>query len=277
MAGGFHLYYEAARALWDMPSKHLESLAKEGEPLARRRAAATALGLKAEFLTPQGYTNEHSAVTKLAAALSDDREFTMDMALRMGASTGRTQSRVLVQSGIGHHTRRSTLMWIAITAAVVLLLLDVMATAGLPVPTPIGDLIDRFSGSDESPVTPPPPPPGSRGLLRDPALDMEPVAVEAHETRHTTSPDGVGLPAVQDDSVGNLERANGKELHQAQGRELHQARGRGVYRGRGRGPRQAATGERTGHRRPPHTGSQKAKRAKKEPRAGSGRAKGSHE
>lgn len=231
MAGGFHLYYEAARALWDMPSKHLESLAQEGEPLARRRAAATALRLKAEFITPQGYTNEHSAVTKLAAALSDDREFTMDMALRMGASTGRTQSRVLVQSGIGHHTRRSTLMWIAITAAVVLLLLDVMATAGLPVPTPIGDLIDRFSGSDESPVTPPPPPPGSRGLLRDPALDMEPVAVEAHETRHTTSPDGVGLPAVQDDSVGNLERANGKELHQAQGRELHQARGRDVYRG----------------------------------------------
>src|SRR5688500_14450335 len=188
MAGGFQFYYEAARALWDMPSKRLELLAKEAEPPARRRAATTALRLKAEFMAPEAFANEHSAVTKLAAALSEDREFTMDMALRMAKSSSQGPSRVLVQSGVARRSRRATMMWIAVSAGILLLVMDVLATAGLPVPTPIGDLIDRVSGSDESPVTPAPPAPQSQAIPAELQSAMGNIGITSPMAVPSTSP-----------------------------------------------------------------------------------------
>ena len=159
MAGGFHLYYEAARALWNLPLQRLEALASEAESPGRRRAAAATLRLKSDFMNPLEYGTERAAVTKLAAVLSEDPEFTMDMALNTANLSRKRPVKVLVQSGVAGRSRRSTRMWIAIIAGVVLLILDVLATAGAPVPTPIGDLIDLLTGSDEAPRTPAPPPP----------------------------------------------------------------------------------------------------------------------
>lgn len=246
MAGTFHIYYAAAKALWDMKTQRLEAMTREGGSPALRRAATTTLRLKASFVTPEEFGDERSIVTKLAAMLSDDREFTMDMALRLGGSS-QGKTKVLVQSGVARPTGLSKGMWIAISAAVILLVLDVLATAGVPVPTPIGDVIDRFSGADESPVTPAPLPPGSRPRSgRDPEIERDSIVITAPEPRATTSTERDRRATSRKETTsaprsGDKIRtqARGRELHQAQGRELHQAQGRELHQAQGKKLHQA--------------------------------------
>lgn len=248
MAGGFHIYYEAAEALWNMPNKRLEEMARGDGAPGRRRAATTTLRLKAEYVSPEVFGNERSSISKLAGVLSDDPAFTMDMALRMGGPARQRSRKTVVQAGIVIPSGRSRVMWLAITAGVILLMMDVLATAGVPIPTPIGIVIDKFAGADESPVTPPPPaPPPSRGkgtrgsslgdegehyaLPRSPSqavtglrLDKAPPRVVVAKESSTATTD----ETAPDPGRGReLNQARGRELHQARGRELHQPINRG--------------------------------------------------
>ena len=250
MAGGFHIFYEAAEALWNMPNHRLEEMARgDGSPPNRRAATAT-LRLKAEYVSPEVFGNERSSITKLAGLLNDDPGFTMEMALRTSAPARKKSSKVLVQAGVARPTGLSRTMWVAITAGVILLLMDVLATAGIPIPTPIGIVIDKFAGADESPVSPPPPAPpprkrGTRGsimgdggdhyaLPRSQPRPARDLGVDKGAPRRVTDE----VPAAH--SNGNpLEPARGRELHQARGRELHQPVTRGSSKtksppGRGR-------------------------------------------
>ena len=260
MAGGFHIYYEAAEALWDMSNHRLEDMARGDESPGRRRAAANTLRLKAEFVSPEAFGNERSSISKLAGVLSDDPAFTMDMALRVGGSARQRSRKAVVQAGIVIPSGRSRVMWLAITAGVILLLMDVLATAGVPIPTPIGTVIDKFAGADESPVSPPPPPPpprrkSTRGSImgdggehyalprsrsraaESARLNKAPPRKIAEKT--STAPSDGNAPAT----------ARGRELHQAQGRELHQPVNRGNSKTKsppGRGRRAEAHSKETG-------------------------------
>ena len=83
MAGGFHIYFESARALWEMPAGRLETMAREGKSAAERRAAALAINLKRDLITPGEFADERAFLTKLASSLLEDKQFTMEMALQM--------------------------------------------------------------------------------------------------------------------------------------------------------------------------------------------------
>lgn len=246
MAGGFHIYYEAAEALWNMPNNRLEEMARGDGAPGRRRAATTTLRLKAEYVSPEVFGNERSSISKLAGTLNDDPAFTMDMALGMGAPALKRSRKAVVQAGIARPSGLSRTMWLAITAGVILLLMDVLATAGVPIPTPIGIVIDQFAGADESPVSPPPPaPPPSRGKgTRGSSLDEgASFALPRSEPRPTTEPSpevSTGGHAEASGSDQDFEEkapapARGRELHQAQGRELHQAQGRDLHQPVNRG------------------------------------------
>ena len=240
MAGGFHIYYEAAEALWNMPNHRLEEMARGDGAPGRRRAATTTLRLKAEYVSPEVFGNERSSISKLAGALSDDPAFTMDMALGMGEPARKRSRKADLQAGIITPSGLSRTMWLAITAGVILLMMDVLATAGVPIPTPIGTVIDKFAGADESPVSPPPPAPpprrkGTRGsimgdggshyaLPRSQPRAADDLGLDEAPPRRVTEE----IPAAE--PVGQAsEPARGRELHQAGGRELHQAQGRELH------------------------------------------------
>lgn len=246
MAGGFHIYYEAAEALWNMPNNRLEEMARGDGAPGRRRAATTTLRLKAEYVSPEVFGNERSSISKLAGTLNDDPAFTMDMALGMGTPALKRSRKAVVQSGVARPSGLSRTMWLAITAGVILLLMDMLATAGVPIPTPIGIVIDQFAGTDESPVSPPPPapPPSRRTGTRGSSLDEGAAfALPRSEPRATTEPNLLEVNAGGDQaeaSVSNQDSeekapARGRELHQAQGRELHQAQGRELHQPVNRG------------------------------------------
>jgi hypothetical protein len=131
-------------------------------------------------------------------------------------------------------------MWVAITAGIILLVMDVLATAGVPVPTPIGEILDRVTGEDESPVLPAP-------LGPRPERDRGPVVGEGTDaipeiqgesarrddenrggtkaaTRPATETEPIVPAASPTASVlgKNPNHAQGKEAHQGQGRAEHQ-------------------------------------------------------
>lgn len=270
MAGGFHIYYEAARALWSMPTHRLEEMAAKGEP-AHRRAALTTLRVKAEFMTPEAFASERAAVTKVASSLAQDPEYTMDKAIKQ---TGGKIQPLAADRSRPPRRRMKTTTWVAITAGVLLLILDVLATAGVPVPTPIGDVIDRFTGTDESPITPAPPPPGSKpGLVREPKFVSEvppsglPAAVRPTTTpsaRSSSEDRDAGAWAPNAERTKNPNHANGRERNPASARELRRAGGRSAHRppdpGRSKRERPVADGK------PDHAGG-KAAQPPKNPRA----------
>lgn len=216
MGGGFHYYFDAARALWDMPSQELYSLARSDQSEAVQRAAELTLRLKAEYVTPEALRDERSALTRLASALSDDPEFTIDMALTIG---NRRRATTRVPQDIQWTTRRSPkaiLLWVAVTSAVALLVLDVLATAGVPVPTPIGNLLDRVSGEDFAPQTPAPSPSGV-GVLDHPRRTAS-VAIDETTTPVTVAGSVWGTQANEAGSK-NPHHANGKDRNFKNGKE----------------------------------------------------------
>ena len=220
MAGGFQFYFDAANTLWDTPSQELYSLARTGDPEAMRRAAEATLRLKAEFMTPEAFTHERAALTKLASALSDDPEFTIDLALRLrGKKVSAPPPHAERIKWVTRRSPRSVLLWIGIIAGVFLLILDVLATAGVPVPTPIGDLIDQFTGTDEPP------------LKSAPRLDSDPLT-----TAVAAGPSLVGAAPLEESAFGlralseragstktkNPQYQNGKRENYANGRWRNQ-------------------------------------------------------
>lgn len=221
MAGGFHYYFDAARALWEMPSGELYSLAR-GESDAMQRAAELTLRLKAEYVTPESFRDERSVLAKLASALSEDPEFSFDLALQLGEGRSGPTSVPEEIQWVTRRSRKSVMLWVAIVAAVTLLLLDVLATAGVPVPTPIGDLLDRVTGDDVAPATPAPSPPSGAGRNMGPrppvaAVNVRPTPqVIAKITRAADRPEANtnGDKQVKD---RNLNYANGRERHFANG------------------------------------------------------------
>jgi hypothetical protein len=241
MAGGFHIYYEAAEALWDMPNHRLEEMARGDGAPGRRRAASKTLRLKAEYVSPEVFGNERSSISKLAGVLSDDPAFTMDMALRIGGSARQRSRKTVLQAGVVIPSGRSRTMWLAITAGVILLMMDVLATAGVPIPTPIGMVIDQFAGADESPVSPPPPAPaprprkGTRGSIIGDGGDYYALPRSHSRAAGNARRDEAPAREVSNESspVDAPEKApalgRGRELHQARGRELHQAQGRELH------------------------------------------------
>jgi hypothetical protein len=248
MAGGFHIYFEAARALWDMSTGRLETMARDAKSAAERRAAALTLNLKRDLITPGEFGDERGSLTKLASSLLEDKQFTMEMALGLTPKKAKRSAAVSVQSGLALRKSRHTVMWIAITAGVILLVMDVLATAGLPVPTPIGEILDRVTGEDESPVLPAPMAPGpERG--RGPVLGAGTDANPGISDGSARAPDegrrerkAAARPTKDDESepiapaasptaqalAKNPQHAQGKEAHQAQGRAEHQPAVRGA-------------------------------------------------
>jgi hypothetical protein len=247
MAGGFHIYYEAAEALWEMSSKRLEEMAREDASAGNRKAAMATLRLKAEFVSPEAFGNERSSISKLAGLLNDEPGVTLETAMRLGTPARKRSTKTLVQAGVVRPSGLSRTMWLAITAGVVLLLMDVLATAGVPVPSPIEAIIEGFSGDDE-PLSPAPPPEprrrkGNKGRSSILGDGGEPVALtgskprasndrnEDHKRDRLGKAEGTILPTVDETPAGP---ARGRELNQAQGRESNQAQGREENQARGR-------------------------------------------
>ena len=221
MAGGFQFYFDAASGLWDTPSQELYSLARTGEPEAVRRAAEATLRLKAEFMTPEAFTHERAALTKLASALSEDPEFTVDLALRLsGKKVSAPPPHAERIKWVTRRSPRSVLLWVGILAGFFLLMLDVLATAGVPVPTPIGDLIDHFTGTDQPPLESAPRPgsgPFGNAVAAQPAFAA--IATPLEET-------ALGLTALSDRAESkkakNPKHQNGKHENYAKGRKRNQ-------------------------------------------------------
>ena len=263
MAGVFHIYFEAAQALWDMSTGHLETMARSATSAGERRAAALALDLKRDLVTPGEFRqDERGSLTKLASSLLEDRQFTMEMALKMAPKNARRSATAIVQSGVGHRRPRHTVMWVAISAGVILLVMDMLATAGVPVPTPIGDTLDRVTGEDESPVVVPAPQlPRPREERRDAGTVLgegteEVLAVgSGSERERSVNRDDTPTetrPGETDDAgaatpgPATPARGGGKEAHQAQGKESHQAQGKEAHQAQGRVEHQPTT---RGHER----------------------------
>lgn len=272
MAGGFHLYYEAARALWNLPTSRLEEMAATGDH-AHRRAALVTLRVKSEFMTPEAFASERAALTKVASSLSQDPEYTMDMAIRQ---TGGKIRSLATEEARPARRHLSPMTWFAITAGVLLLILDVLATAGVPVPTPIGDVIDRFTGTDESPVSPAPPPADSKaGRVREPDFVSEtstahPLAAGRATTAPSPRPSSrkPDVPATGKDKTKNPNHANGRERNRRSERAVARAPGRAVHPPSDPGRSNVAA---AGKGRPAHAGNEPATpgrshRSKRSPR-----------
>ena len=226
MGGPFHYYFDAAQALWEMPSQELYSLARGNEPEAVQRAAELTLRLKAEYVTPEAYRDERTTLTKLASELSNDPEFGLDLALgiaRRGAGPKVPQDIRWVT----RPSRKSIALWVTVVAAVTLLVLDVLATAGVPVPTPIGDLLDRISGEDFAPRTPAPPPsPTGAGI----DLDTRQVATAPNgsliQNRAATHAGNETEKNVRHADGRDDNHQNGKERYFQNGKERNHQKGR---------------------------------------------------
>lgn len=251
MAGGFHIYFDAARALWDMSTGRLETMARDSKSAAERRAAALTLSLKREFVTPGEFGDERGSLTKLASSLLEDKQFTMEMALRLAPKKAKRSAAAVVQSGVVVRKPRHAVMWVAITAGVILLVMDVLATAGVPVPTPIGEILDRVTGEDESPVLPAPQAPRperKQGPVVGEGTDAIPEMKESSargddENRSPTK--GATRPAKEASepiapAASPPASALGKHPHHAQGKEANQARGRAEHQPAVRGNAKAS-------------------------------------
>lgn len=239
MAGGFHIYFEAARALWDMSTGRLETMARDSKSAAERRAATLTLNLKRDLITPGEFGDERGSLTKLASSLLEDKQFTMEMALGLTPKKAKRSAAVSVQSGLTYRKPRHAVMWVAITAGVILLVMDVLATAGVPVPTPIGEILDRVTGEDESPVLPAPAPQAprrdrDRGSVVGEGTDAIPE-LEGESARRddenrggrkaTTRPVGEETEPIVP-AASPTASVLGKNPNHAQGKEAHQAQGR---------------------------------------------------
>lgn len=228
MGGIFHYYFEAARALWETPSEELYAYARRGDSDAMRRAAELTLRLKAEYVTPEAFRDERTVLTRLASALSEDPQFPMDLAVKLGRSRSAAAAPREDIRWVTRRSPRSVALWITVAAAVSLLVLDVLATAGAPVPTPIGDLLDRVTGEDVTPVTPPPPPPTDAGALLPPREPTPGVTMSvAGSSSMTTDLDTRDRKKRQDrpglQKEKNRRFTNGRDRNFAQGLVRHAA------------------------------------------------------
>ena len=236
MAGSFHFYFDAATALWRTPLKQLSETAKDGEPVALRRAAEATLRVKNRYMTPEMFTSERAAITQLASTLSNDPEFTLDLALKLGrpfsedagAKGGKRSPQRSRLTARPEARRWRVALWVAVTAAAFLLILDVLATAGVPVPTPIGQMIDRFGGTEEGGTVPLPVGPDSQGGGDRGVPGLDPAAGPGDTFKASASlrpmaawnepADTKTATRRADAGARNPNYANGKERNQANGR-----------------------------------------------------------
>ncbi|MGH2808717.1 MAG: hypothetical protein ACRDKT_15745 [Actinomycetota bacterium] len=146
-------YREAARLLWDLPPERLSELASGGSDTTQsvRDAAHMALGVKREFLDPAEFGSEEAALDRLAANLAMLPAFSLQ---EIGSASGRrpvsdappAPSFALEPKG---RTRRRVLR-LFVTVLVLLLALEALAQAGIPVPSPIGTVVDGIGGEPRS-------------------------------------------------------------------------------------------------------------------------------
>ena len=149
MAGTVDFYADVAKALWDTPLPRLEELRLTGRPEALKRAAGTTLRIKGEFMTPDTFNIEGAAVNKLAAALREDPDFTVEVATGVlkGAGLQMPTRQPVRRTAAERRSRSQTwrvAIWIIAATALILGLLEILAVAGFDVTNPIGDLIDRL-------------------------------------------------------------------------------------------------------------------------------------
>ena len=244
MAGPFQFYFDAATALWNTPMKKLYSMSQGEANDPMKRAADLTLRQKAEFMTPEAFSEERAALTKLTSALANDPLITMDAALKIsrtrGSGRGASSSPRPPLKGAPRSRSWKVALWVSVIAATLLLAMDVLATAGVPVPSPIGVLIDRFS-SDNPPYLPPEP-------MRGPDAPGPPVPITGDGVVFdpVTGPRTFSSrPSIRDagerrrqeahrKEVKNARRADGRDLHKARGRDVHQARGRDANQAKGK-------------------------------------------
>lgn len=235
MADSYHFYFAAAQTLWNSSLGRLQTMSKEADHAAVRRAAERTLQLKARFMTPEEFTEERAAISKLAGALFADRDFTVDVALEVAGKPRGPEPKQERSRRIGQPRSRSgkVRLWFAVAAGSILLGLDVLATAGVPVPTPIGVLIDRFT-SDRPPYLPPQPFGDPHGHLHAlPGAVDEALPGTTSSARAPTTKPRPDVRRVRA-STKNVNHANGRKKHQAQGREQHQATGKKLHEANGR-------------------------------------------
>lgn len=222
MGGVFHYYFDAARALWEKPSEELYAFARGGDSDAMRRAAELTLRLKAEYVTPEAFRDERTVLTRLASALSEDPEFPMDLAVKLGRARSANAPQSQDIRWVTRRSRRSIMLWVAVASAVALLVLDVLATAGAPVPTPIGDFLDRVTGEDVTPVTPAPPAPTDGGAFLPPRESTPGVTMSVAGSSSTTTDLETGDRKKRQDQPGLRKEKNGRS---ANGRDRNFANG----------------------------------------------------
>ena len=227
MPDTFELYMNAAAALLEAPDARLEELTAEGTPEALRLAVQDTLLVKTEFAAPEGAGYDRRAVTILAASLQDDPAFTPDVAIRLtevgDVVGGRSETR-----GPAHPMQRSNdkpwrLSLSLGLAAVILLAFEVLAMAGVPVPNPLGEIIDRFSADAPRAYAKSTSAPPSWSVERS-GLDH---AFSERPLRNTHPPSAhESIAARLDDrergrdasgEAKNPNHANGKERNQANG------------------------------------------------------------
>ena len=230
MAEPLQFYLDAARALWDMPMARLEELRASGDPAALRRVAGDTLLVKAQFLTPDGLADERKALAILAASLQDDPEFSIDLALRVTGQNNPSRSRARAQAAVSARTRSHRwrpLLWTTLIAAAVLVALEVLAAAGVGVPHPISEVIERLTGGDTTRDATD----DTGAIERSPSRAVETgqragfsdgpfSARPATSSRDPRARMSKGAPKAK-----NSRHANGKERNQANGQDRNQANG----------------------------------------------------
>ena len=244
MAGPFQFYFDAASALWNTPMKKLYAMSQGDPNDPTKRAADLTLRQKAEFMTPEAFSEERAALTKLTNAMANDPLITMDAALQLSRTLGARRTGSSPQrtplKGAPRSRPWKIALWVSVIAATLLLAMDVLATAGVPVPSPIGVLIDRFS-SDNPPYLPPEPmrepgghgpsvPISGDGVVFDPVTDARAVSSRSSIRGAEAS----GREETQRDEDKNVHHADGRDLHRAAGRDAHQAQGRDANQAKGK-------------------------------------------
>lgn len=211
------VYTDAAKMLWDLAPEQLSALAsgRAGASQGVRDAAHMALGVKREFLAPEEFGSEQAALDRLGANLAMLPDFSLqEIALACGRGPVRQMPRPTTVALEPKNPTRRRVLRVALVTLVLLLVLEALAMAGLPVPSPIGTVVENVGGEPRSLQAPGGPEAAVDDLAdaTDYNGDFLPLPAADIAKQRT---------AVVVTKPKNENHARGRRLHFAQGRDSH--------------------------------------------------------
>lgn len=218
------LYLDAAHRLWNATFGELsDAVADESLPRPVRKAADVTLRMKGEFMLPDAPRTEQGGIAKLATALAAIPDLSLadlnriDIAPKQAFQTPPVSSSFRAPAAVRKRSRKA--FRVALLGAALLLALEALARAGVPVPS-VGGIVDRIQPDEpEGQVTP------------HETLEQAFDASTNDGTTHLVGSDVIAERAAivrSPNATGdkNPHYANGRERNQANGKERNQANGR---------------------------------------------------